>query len=181
MYSIPYFFKWLISLHLRLLWLVLLIGHFRLWGTFLCLAGFHLLRFILLFVPLVLMVVLVFLLRPLGWELQQLLWGTGVSLRSRMASPLLGTRGRGRNCRHDLLIPVELRLAPFLEVVGDWGLWLDNLLLHRGQGLNGLRFENLFYLLGACELWQLFNSIKSCRLRHLREPLWCPLWGLIKP
>jgi hypothetical protein len=178
MYSIPYFFKRLISLHLHLLWLVFLIGHFRLWGTFVSFAGFHFLRFILLFIPLVLMVVLVFLLRPLGWELQQLLWGAGVSLGSRMASPLLGTRGCGRNCGHDLLIPVELGLAPFLEVIGDWGLRLYNLLLHRGQGLDGLRLENLFYFLGACELWQLFNCIKSCRLRRLWEPLWRPLRSL---
>ncbi len=179
MYSIPYFFKRLISFHLRLLWVVLLLGHFRLWGTFLSLAGFHLLSFILFIVPLVLMVVLVFLLRALGRELQQLLWGARVSLGGRKASPLLGTGGRRRNCSENLLIPVELGLTPFLEVVGDWGLRLNNLLLHRGQGLNGLRLEFLFYLLGACEWWQLFNCIKSCRLRSFREPLWSPLWSLI--
>jgi len=181
MYSIPYFFKRLISRHLRLLWVVLLLGHFRLWGTFLCLVGLHFLCFILLLViPLVLMVVLVLLLRALCWELQQLLRGAGVSLGGRMASPLLGTWGRLGNCRHDLLISVELGLAPFLEVVRDRGLRLNNLLLHRGQGLYGLRLEYLFNLLGACETWQLFNRIKSCRLRSLREPLWRPLWRLSK-
>lgn len=92
-----------------------------------------------------------------------------------MATHLLETRGRGRNCRHNLLVSVELGLAPLLEVVGDWGLRLNNLLLHRGQGFYGLRLENLFYFLGACELWQLFNCIKSCRLRRLWEPLWRPL------
>ena len=65
MYSIPYFFKRLISRHLRLLRVVLLLGHFRLRGTFLCLAGLHFLCFILIFVPLVLKVVLVLLLRAL--------------------------------------------------------------------------------------------------------------------
>jgi hypothetical protein len=92
-----------------------------------------------------------------------------------MASTLLETGGRLGNGRHDLLIPVELGLAPFLEVVGDWGLRLNNLLLHRGQGLDGLRLEYLFNLLGACERRQLFNRIKSCLLRCLREPLWRPL------
>ena len=179
MHSIPYFLKRLIPIHLWLLYFVLLLGHFRLWGTFLCLARLQFLRLILLFIPFVLMIVLVFLLRALWWEFQHLLCGTGVSLGRRMASPLLGARVRRWNCRHDLLIPVELGLGPFLEVIRDWCLRLNDLLLHRGQGLDRLRFENLFYLLGACEWWQLFNRIKSCRLRRLRNPLWRPLWSLI--
>ena len=82
-----------------------------------------------------------------------------------MASTLLETGGRLGNGRHDLLIPVELGLAPFLEVVGDWGLRLNNLLLHRGQGLDGLRLEYLFNL---CRNLHSLRRLSCCRKSNKR-------------